>query len=139
LLKRELPNFIEQKGKERGNIALAITYVSDKETGIGWTALSLLTLGSLNLLGMPGGTLTTNLEFEVNIYDEQKNKIWSRIYNKTKTIYVGLYYNFYFEKNSTYKEIVDKMMLEMFRSGIADLKNDLAKDVVSINQELISN
>jgi len=98
--------------------------------GYGWASLTGITLGTLNLLGMPWTGFKISLNTEFTIRDINDNKIWKKRYFQEKQVNVGFYYN------AANQNCVDNETLILLRSILDNFKRDLQNDLNEINEKL---
>ncbi|NCC55862.1 MAG: hypothetical protein EOM11_10375 [Erysipelotrichia bacterium] len=134
IFERELKNNVIQSGKEKyGYIEMKLTYQTEKYSpaGIPFVILSFSSLFMLNVIGMPWSINDLIVQSEINIFDENKVEVKKYIYTRSKRYVLGLYYN-------GLVATTDEHLLKIYRDVINDLKNDLEKDAIEINNSLKS-
>tara|TARA_B110001452_G_scaffold94359_1_gene77935 strand:- start:1800 stop:2384 length:585 start_codon:yes stop_codon:yes gene_type:complete len=98
--------------------------------GLGLAYLSGLTLGALNLIGMPYGNFTTELSLQLYIVDENEKNFWSGTYSSSKVIWSGLYYN------GLNQACINNTSLRMFKELLREVRKELSYDYKKIISDL---
>jgi hypothetical protein len=130
MFERELVNISEQTGSIYGNIEVSVIYTNVK-VNYAWLITSGLLLYVPNLVGMPIFSGVAQVEFDVKIKNLVGDVIWKNTYfgqrKKTYTIYHAETWN---------SEIKTVNILGIYQEKIQELKRDLNRDAVMINQSL---
>jgi hypothetical protein len=131
IFEHDVENISNRNGTVKGIIKCRAIDGMAQPTGDGWRLLSIFTLGTINLLGVPVRSYKTVLGIEVSIYDINNNRIGrytSNFYNNTA--YAALYWGY------SEKDLPRKTARSAFTSCMNDIKNQIAKDYNRLSQAL---
>ena len=130
VFRRELPNFIEQRGDEKGRISIEIIDATITHNWT-WAVLSGLFLLIPNIVGMPWDSYYTRLEFEVTIYNLKNEIVWNKAYSgRSRSFYDNIFGAYSGDDGGA------TLMIELFKNKLNELKQDLQIEVNEINNIL---
>ena len=130
LFTRNIANISQQYGERKGTIDLRVTNSSIYNSGWYFTVPSLLSLHTLNILGMPYQYKNTDLETEVSIYDKKGNLVWQTTVVGHGEETVAVYYG-YSEDDAQALSTVKAM-----KNALQQVNMNIANDFQAIQKAL---
>ncbi len=130
LFTRNIANISQQYGERKGTIDLRVTNSSIYNSGWYFTVPSLLSLHTLNILGMPYQYKNTDLEIEVSIYDKKGNLVWQTTVVGHGEETVAVYYG-YSEDDAQALSTVKAM-----KNALQQVNMNIANDFQAIQKAL---
>ncbi len=134
LFERELQNITEATGDEFGTVEVTVIF-SDYTINYAWTVVSGMLLMVPNIFGMPIGSGTAQLEFEVEIFDRAGETVWKEDYYAKEKKYFNIYMSESY--NASQEDDEAEQILLVFRQLLMELKQDLDREAEQINQKLL--
>ncbi len=122
LFTRNIANISQQYGERKGTIQLRVTNSSSYNSGWYFTVPSLLSLHTLNVLGMPYQYKNADLETEVSIYDRKGNLVWQTTVVGHGEETVAVYYGYNEDDAQALSNI--KAMKDAMRQVNMNIAND---------------
>lgn len=117
-------------GERKGTIKLRVTNSSVYNSGLYYAVPSILSLHTLNLLGMPYLYANTDLETEVSIYDRSGDLVWKTTVVGHGEEVVAMYYGYNEEEAHVMSSI------RAMKDALAKVNMNIANDFQMIKKGL---
>lgn len=127
--KEVLENITNPYGPKQGYIVLKLGYIQD-DSSIFYPLISLCSLYTLNLLGVPQNKITQTLEVEVSILDTDKNLIKRYVQIVNNTDYIAMWWGY--DDNDVYR----KLAAANIKQALADIRSQIGQDALQIRSQL---
>ena len=130
LFDRNAANVSQAYGERKGTIKLRVTNSSVYNSGLYYAVPSILSLHTLNLLGMPYLYANTDLETEVSIYDRSGDLVWKTTVVGHGEEVVAMYYGYNEEEAHVMSSI------RAMKDALAKVNMNIANDFQMIKKGL---
>ncbi len=119
LIKKYAKFYGNSSDNQNGSIKFGVNFY-DAKTNYSYAAISVYTLGALNLLGMPTGKFSHSVEFEAAIYNASGDLV--KVYRGfgTDKYITGLYYHSFSQKRSSF--------IKSIKNALAQIDNQIFAD-----------
>lgn len=125
-------NLAEQKGQRFGHVRFRLVNYDRRTPGWGWNIPSALSLGTLNVLGMPRTRVSAELELQVEVADANKKVLARYRAPGTGNAYVALYYGY------RHGDAWRKANLLALKDAMGKIRTQMAKDLPDLRAQLLA-
>lgn len=122
-------NISSPYGTKKGYIVLKLGYRGN-DHGYQYMIPSLLSLGTLNILGFPADKITQSLEIEVEIWNNKKELVKRYVENVLDYNYVAMYWGY------RQPVILRKVAADNIKQGLEKIRYQINNDAAEIKQKL---
>lgn len=130
LFDRNVANISQPYGERKGIIKMRFTNSSIYDSGYYYAVPSVLSLHTLNLLGLPYLYKNTDLEVEVSIYTKKGDLIWKTTTTGHGEAVVAMYYGYDEEGANTMSTIL------ALKDALRQINMNIANDLPRIQKSL---
>lgn len=116
--------------KEYGKAKIGIVSYKEKKNAF-WTFVSVWTLCSVNFLGFPLREVSTELEVNISIIDNQGNFVKNYIGKGKGLAYLAMYWGYG-------EDVRRKASLDAFNMAFTKIQNEITNDIDYLNNKLIN-
>jgi hypothetical protein len=131
LFDREFKDNVTNPIGEKYGFATFKIAAGGTKSGVILPFFSGLTLGSLNLLGMPADAYKTSVEVEIELLDAKKNVVGRYTAIGTATSLVAFYYGYTNENASRMSNIL------AVKRALTEIKDHIKNDHADLNKKLL--
>lgn len=114
--------------KNYGKALIGIVSYKERKNAA-WTFFSMWTLCSINFLGFPLREVSTELEINISIYDNQGNFIKNYIGKGKGLAYLAMYWGYG-------EDVRRKASLDAFRQALTEIKGKMILEIDYLNEKL---
>ncbi len=133
LFQRELAdNVVLNSGPQAGQARFKLLYYDRRNAGWGYSIPSVATLWTVNLLGLPAGTIRCELSLQLEIADSRGKTIVTYTAPGQGKATIALYYG-YNNANA-----IRKANLEALKSALKAIETKLQEDVPALTAQMIA-
>jgi hypothetical protein len=125
-------NLAEQKGARYGHVRFRLVNYDRRTPGWGWNIPSALSLGTLNVLGMPRTRVSAELELQVEVADANKKVLARYRAPGAGQAYVALYYGY------RHGDAWRKANLLALKDAMASIRTKMAADLPDLRAQLLA-